>query len=417
MTVVMSSQIAARSIGCGYSVPMNPAEPPPQSLVSTLTGDPPERRKRIRRLIVLILLVSIGIHVVAGIGAGIWVIARYLAQPKAQFVVQKKVQMKPQDREHRMKLDEVASLRPKPVFNNRIQSLRPSKLALPELPRVPLETITPIDTEALITDQVDGMGQYGNGDGDGSGGFFGGKGATGSGLLAGNLYDLKRDDQGRDTPMAKEAVVRGNAIVIDPGVQTAYYDVVNKLSRGGSSDTTLRRFYKAPDTLYLSRVAIPSMGADAAPKEFNVAGSVKPRYWVAVYKGRATAPDTGSYRFVGYADDVLLVKIDNRLVFDGSLGNASRLHGKEGTFFKVEKGKAYDIEVIIGEAPGGSFTAWLQIQKQGGEPGWFRMSKDDVSFPRRGAGDNRAGGPTSAANAPVWWPSSRATNSLIGTGL
>lgn len=386
--------------------------PSPDSVVS-MTDEPAERRKRIRRLVILILLISVGLHVVAGLGAGVWVVARYLAQPKAQFVVQKQVQMTAEDREHQMKMEETTSLRPKPTFNNRIQSLRPSKLALPTLPRVPLETITPIDTDALISDQVDGMGRYGQGSGADTGGFFGGAGASGSGLLAGGLYDLKKDTRGTATVMAE----KGPPGQINSAAQNAYLDIINRLSRTGSTDPILRRFYRAPDTLYMPKLAIPVIKADEAPKAFNVADKVEPSYWVAIYRGRVKAPDSGNYKFVGFADDILLVKVNGRLVFDGSLLGATRLHRKEGISFSVEKGQSYDIELILGECPGGYFSAWLQIQKQGAgeKPYWFRMNDQAVKFDG-GTGDGTQTLPTDKMNGPIWWPATM-SQPQTGTGL
>lgn len=373
---------------------MSPTDLPPEPSVASMVDEPAERRKRIRRLVILILLISVGIHIVAGLGAGIWVIARYFAQPQAQFVVQKQVQMAPQDREHRMRMEEVTSLRQKPVFNNRIQSLRPSKLALPELPRIPLETITPIDTEALISDQVEGLGQHGTGSGSGPGGFFGGSGAAGSGLLAGRLFDLKKNHRGEGTPggMTNEK----------------YLSMVGQIARSPNATAALDKFFAAPDTLYMPRLAVPIISANEAPKAFKVEKEIQPSYWIAVYQGRATAPDTGSYKFVGFADDILLVKINGRLVFDGSLLGATRLAHKEGTTFSVKKGEAYDIEIIIGECPGGYFSGWLQLQKQGGshKPYWFRMNNEPVKYNARG-GDGTQQKPQDGINGPVWWPASK----------
>ena len=360
------------------------------------------QRKRLRRIIMLVILISIGVHVLFGIGAGIWVIARYFTQPKAQFVAQKTVNMEPEERKHRLAMSEVESIRPKPVYNNRIQSLRPSTLALPDLPKLPVDTSVPLDTESLVSDQMEGIGgSAGAGSGTG-GGFFGGTGNAGSGLLAGNLYDLKKDAQGQPVQMDN----------------TTYLDVINKLSRSGSTESALRRFYRAPDTLYMPRVAIPVINANEAPKAFKVDGKVQPKYWVAVYRGRMIAPESGSFKFLGFADDILLVKINDRLVLDGSLLGATRLHKREGLSFSVEKGKAYDIEVIVGECPGGYFNAWLQLQKQGSgdKPYWFRMNDEKITYTSR-TGDGQQQNPPSTVNGPVWWPAPVKASTKAPIGL
>lgn len=345
---------------------------------SEIVDDAAERRKRLRKLILLVILISVGIHVVGGLGAGVWVIARYLAQPKAQFVVQKQVNLKPEDRQHRMAMDELSSLRPKPVFNNRIQSLRPSKLALPELPRVPTDTLVPIDTTALVTDAVEGTGMTGQGNGTG-GGFFGGAGNPGNGLLEGTLYDLKAKENG--TPSEIGATTDS----YDHGATMAYIKAVSRLVNSGARDSAMRSYFKVPKKLYLGQLAVPMIEAGDAPRAFE--SNIKPRHWVIVYRGLVSPPKDGTYRFAGSADDVLIVRFNNRVVLEGSLGptrvtdwesrdpasvrggwgeefgNPAN-HVNYGDWITMKAGQFYPIEIIVGEVPGSGFYANLHIQEK-----------------------------------------------------
>lgn len=350
-----------------------------QSSVTSFIDVPAERRKRIRRLIILIVLISVGVHLIFGVGAGIWVIARYFTRPQAQFTVQKTVNMQPEEREHQLQMEEVTSLRPKPVYNNRIQSLRPSKLALPELPTVPLDAITPIDTDALVSEQIDGMGKYGDGSGKG-GGFFGGAGMTGTGLLEGTFYDLKQTGEGQPTDMAFQDFEQSGKWDIAAPVNGVYDRAMRKVVSSGMSPSSLREYFRSPRQLYLSQLYIPAIAADEAPKAFEVSDKVKGRRWVALYRGVVSPPVDGNYRFAGWGDDVLVVRFNNRVVLDASLAQPTgKPQGKTyphsglpygwqtvvGASFQAKAGAAYPMELLIGERPGGEYSGYLLLEKIG----------------------------------------------------
>lgn len=338
----------------------------------SFVNDDGSTRHRVRKLIVAVLVISAAIHIIAGLGASIWVIARYFAQPRTQFVVQKTVKVDAEDRRHQLALEEVTSLRPKPVVNNRIQSLRPSKLALPELPRLPLDTIVPLDTEALIADQVDGVGRYGQGNGNG-GGFFGESGTPTLPLLEGTFYDLKRKANGASS----DIVVNG-----DSG--RANHDLwLNRFINGGMRPNGLDQFFSAPNKVYLSQLMIPSIPADSAPRAFGI--DAPGSNWVVVYRGSIAAPRDGTYRFAGSADDTLVVRYRGRVVLDGSWQHFTRWQSRErmsnlelppetgmspnsivfGDWIQMKAGEFVPIQIMVGEQPGGLFSAALYIQERG----------------------------------------------------
>ena len=135
-----------------------------------------------RRIIWTVVLVSVGIHVIAGIVAGIVIVARYLADPPAEFKVTKDVRIPVEEREHKMNMAGFDGMAPKPSFTDKLQSLRPGALALPELPRIPVDQLLPLDPAEIFTDQVAALTGTG---GAGSGIGLGAAGGAGSGIETG----------------------------------------------------------------------------------------------------------------------------------------------------------------------------------------------------------------------------------------
>lgn len=73
------------------------------------------------------------------------------------------------------------AMTPKPTFNDKLVSTRPTDFALPEMPEVNLDQMLPLDPSELITDQVNGLvGSAALGSGLGQG--LSGGGGTGDGM-------------------------------------------------------------------------------------------------------------------------------------------------------------------------------------------------------------------------------------------
>ncbi len=135
------------------------------------------RKQQRKRIILVVVLVSVGIHVIAGIVAGIVIVARFLSEPPAEFRVTKDIRLPVQDREHKMNMAAFDGMAPKPSFTDKLQSLRPGPLALPELPKVPLDQLLPLDPAEIVADQVAALA---GSDGLGSGIAPGAAGAGGA---------------------------------------------------------------------------------------------------------------------------------------------------------------------------------------------------------------------------------------------
>lgn len=130
--------------------------------------DQAARKKRFRRLIIAIVVASVAIHLLAGVVAGVVIVARYLSNPPAEFKVTKDIRIPAKKREHQMAMRDFDDMAPRPSFSDRLQSTRPSPFALPALPKLPIDQAVPLDPDMIVSEAV-GFGGAGTGQGYGSG--------------------------------------------------------------------------------------------------------------------------------------------------------------------------------------------------------------------------------------------------------
>lgn len=139
-----------------------------------------DQKSKRRKLIITIILVVIGLHIAGGVLAGLFVVARYFMSPPAQFEVVRDIRLPAQQRQHKMNMAEFDALTPKPSFNDKMASLRPTDFALPDLPDVPMDQMLPLDPSEIVADAVSSLvGAAGVG---GGGAGLGGLGGTGEGF-------------------------------------------------------------------------------------------------------------------------------------------------------------------------------------------------------------------------------------------
>ena len=216
--------------------------------------------------------------------------------------------------------------------------------------------------------------------------------------LVGTFYDLKQTRDRKPTEMT------------DDEMRTELKEIV----RRGFKEKVFAKYFKAPRTLYQTKLQIPIMSAEAAPAAFECEKEVQPKRWIVVYRGAVQAPKSGRYRFVGACDDMMVVRFNNRPVFDygytiagsgtSNYGRSAEMNGaapntalaKEirkltpmrfpisfyqytqtptynqhlggmaiGPEFDAKAGQTYPIEIMIGEIPGGSFGVSLLIEEIG----------------------------------------------------
>ncbi|NJK91530.1 MAG: hypothetical protein HC904_06725 [Blastochloris sp.] len=192
--------------------------------------------------------------------------------------------------------------------------------------------------------------------------YFGKKESTEAALI-GILYDLKQDQQRNSLKWTKATELMGQFL------------------RAGWDEALLNKFYRVTKPLYATQVFIPQMDADSAPAAFGVQDTVKPRNWLIHYKGQVSPPKAGRFRFLGGSDDFMAVAINQTTVL---IANHPQIdfenpgwkgvredpwvpNGRsvKGDWFTAKPGEIMDIDIIVGEIPGGSFGAWLFIEQEG----------------------------------------------------
>lgn len=187
--------------------------------------------------------------------------------------------------------------------------------------------------------------------------------------LLGIFYDLKQTQQ--RTPVVNYA--------------KTYASSIDSFLANGFKEHDLSGFFRAGLPLYNTQISIPKIDANAAPKAFGVEQIVKPSYWMVHYKGQITAPAAGTYRFVGHGDNVLVVAINGKIVLIANLKGTSFPNSGwkppadqgppmiaastnpvvYGGWLDFNPDEPVDIDILIGERPGGNFQAVLLYMKKG----------------------------------------------------
>lgn len=181
--------------------------------------------------------------------------------------------------------------------------------------------------------------------------------------LIGTFYDLKQTQQrGRTRVSPKE-----------------YPDVVQDFISHRWDESILNRYFRSGRSLYTTQIYIPVMNADDGPKAFDLGSVVKPGCWIVHYKGQVSPPADGTYRFVGFADDLIAVAVDEQTVLESVLFHSDWVKPPDqipqhkagsgnltyGNWIDLKKNQIINLDVIIGERPGGQFCAFLLYQRKG----------------------------------------------------
>ena len=244
----------------------------------------------------------------------------------------------------------------------------------------------------VMASVMSGLGGSGLGAGAGAGGgaglasmppggmtAFGFKGPKVNGLLTGYFYDLKLKADGK-TPTedmgfteAESKGAGGHDNNKSPENQR-YPEVVKQFVKSGWDPKVLQPYFKAPDPVSAYQIAfkVPSI---EGPKAFNVEKTCKGMRWLVHYKGSFTASKDGQFRFVGCGDDVLVVRLkgknyldatnDARYAPDAKIKDAHispMFTWNAGPWFTLNAGEKTEIEILIGEGPGGTSAFFLGVE-------------------------------------------------------
>ncbi len=223
---------------------------------------------------------------------------------------------------------------------------------------------------------------------------------TGEGLLGGGTGI---GDEVLDLPDINSIRLMGTAMSSGSDFVGTYYDF-NRRQDGSpySMDTDsyashmlqfftsdwnthlINKFYHSSQKRYASCFMVPSIPSDLGPEAFGepqAAGYC----WGILYKGKLVHKTDIKFRFWGFGDDVLMVRVDGKMVLAASWPGSSVQEGcgwssrapesglymlgaqpaQVGDWITLEGGVPKEMEVFIGESPGGIFCAQLLVQVEG----------------------------------------------------
>lgn len=286
-----------------------------------------------------------------------------------------------------VKKKEVPFEAPKAVERPKMKLKKPKvKVKKSSRPKSTTRIVTKANRVSMPDIQLPEMSGMGDGLGGGVGGGFDmmpdlgeltvfGGGQTIGNDFVGTLYDFKRLRNGRTTG-------------IDPA---GFLYALAKFTKGGWKKTELAKYYQSPKKLYTTHFMIPTVSSDIAPTAFGEPDMMG-YAWAVHYEGQIVHPTGGRFRFWAQADDVIIVRLDGRIVVDGSVSDSGSMgsfrsilsgyvnttaksmqyymgdrQAAVGEWFTLEPGEPLDMEVVIGESPGGSFSSMLAIEEEGVE--------------------------------------------------
>ena len=326
------------------------------------------------------LTVSILAHALFGVVAAYLIVATIQGKPKQNFQAPgpKGPNAPTRALEHRVQMAKKQQTMSAPAAAKRITTTGLSKVSLPSLPAMPkLDAAVAPATLTGMGGSGLGLGGFGGG-GGGGGGSSGGGGLSLFGLrsggtgLRGTFYDLKQTRN--KTPSTIQEL-------------GPYVHQLDQFLQGGWNEGLLNQFFKAPSPLYTNQIFVPRINSEEAPKAFGVEKDVKPSFWMALYKGQVSPPETGTYYFVGGGDNILIVRLNGNIVLDRSW-TYQNLFGIDKTWrptalydykfsdlpggfakgkpVELKAGEFYDMEILLGDDGGKAFFSLL-VEKEGGE--------------------------------------------------
>ena len=184
-----------------------------------------------------------------------------------------------------------------------------------------------------------------------------GKQQLGEAAFMGIFYDLSQTEDGKPS-----------------GVQ--WSDVILDFVKSGWDEDKLNKFYHASKPLFATQIWIPTMLTIEAPMAFHVEKRAPHATWTIHYKGQIVPPEDGTYRFVGFGDDILVVAINQKLVLasdfthlDFGIPEGTPQNGplKSGLWFDAKKSEPMDLDVLCCDNgdPNGVCASFVLIEQKG----------------------------------------------------
>ncbi|MDF7823582.1 SHD1 domain-containing protein [Pontiellaceae bacterium B12227] len=273
---------------------------------------------------------------------------------------------------------------PKPVDRPKMKLKKPKvKVKKSAKPKSTQRIVTKVRRASMPDIQLPEMSGIGDGIGDGIGGFeimpdmnevtIFGAGQTIGNDFEGTFYDFKRTRNGRPITMS----------------DSQFVDEMIKFTSRGWKPSAIAKFYRSPKKLYATSFMLPPLRSSVAPAAFDEADTVG-YAWMVHYKGQLVYPEDIKFRFWGHGDDVLAVRVKGETVLNACWednNRGTRLIGGNwvssatknrqfymgnnlawgGDWIELKAGVPVDMEVIVGEVPGGTFCSMLTVEVEGEE--------------------------------------------------
>lgn len=222
----------------------------------------------------------------------------------------------------------------------------------------------------------------GLGAGDGGFGVAIGSGSGGQnidGCLIGIICDLKKDPNGKDNGYTKNGV----------------WERLKGLNQGKFSKAAMSKYLVSPNQVALNKVYIPACQATEGPKAFGLK-NCGDTGWCAFYSGDLKVEKKMRFRFVGYFDEFMLIRINGKVVFEAEWINGTPQIGGGtkpgaisgwvpsdkakigkhnswqssafmvyGDWIDAEPGRPLKMELALGETAGGLCGGLLCVEVEG----------------------------------------------------
>lgn len=264
-----------------------------------------------------------------------------------------------------------------------------STVALPELPALSVASSTFSSPSGAAASLGGGLGSgvgTGSGIGPGTGALrmmpFGLLQAPKSGALTGTLYLMPSEQY------------KTNQEEVD-----GFKKWLKSVAASGWSDSSFHDLPKSPKQLFSTQILIPRIVALEAPKAFGVNKQKSLVRFFIRYRGKVSPPRTGRWRFVGYGDDILVVRLGGKVVLESSAPWGKRgqpgltgwtptkfynygpkLNYAVGEWIQLNSSGSYDLEISMSEEPReGHTSAILLVEEEGAT--YEKTSSDQPILP------------------------------------
>lgn len=244
---------------------------------------------------------------------------------------------------------------PPPVERPKIELKKPKVKIKKRVRPKAVQRIVSKNIQAMTSVQLPDTASVTKGLGGGIGGFdlmpdvsdislFGGKSSLAIGNdFEGTFFSLAYDHLGRETGI----------------LRTGVWKVLRTFHDHGWNLRTFSPYYKSPNKLYTTHFVIPVFPSQRGPTAFGIHDpDFKPVFWVVYYKGKIASRKDGRFRFWGMGDELFVVRINGKIVFDGTWGDV------RDKAIPLEVSNELDLKYYLGTT-GAYVGEWFELQAEG----------------------------------------------------